>query len=60
MNRSRNQEEPMKEPPDIAVDRWVHQELARSYNGVLEEEIPEQLIRLLGSLETTYSDRSRD
>ncbi len=50
----------MKEPPDIAVDRWVHQELARSYNGVLEEEIPEQLIRLLGSLETTYSNRSRD
>jgi hypothetical protein len=37
----------MKETADVAVDRWMRVELSSAYNRVLDEPIPDELLRVL-------------
>ncbi len=41
------QEEPMSDTAEVAVERWVHAHLVATYQQVLDEPIPDELLRVL-------------
>ncbi len=47
MNRERQQEEPVQDTADVAVEHWIHAQLTSAFNDVLSEPIPDELLRLL-------------
>jgi hypothetical protein len=47
MEHGRIEERQMKEPAELAVDLWLCAQLATRYNNVLDEPIPDDLLRQL-------------
>jgi len=47
MNRERQQEEAVQDTADVAVEHWLHAQLTSTFNDVLAEPIPDELLRLL-------------